>query len=161
MIPPPPCPVVGAVHIWRCSGPNWMWGRAADKEKKRRHCHKAWSSSLSCLSLTFVCWGYQRSSERLGKYQRCLQGQCSLLGSLVSVLFRTWLGFEKKREWNWRKCLFLFFQDGGVSAHHIGLILSPIMWHLGKLRRLLATPASWRCVCPQAPLFFPTYRCIS
>lgn len=164
MIPPPPCPVVGAVHIQRCSGPNWMWGRAADKEKKRKHWHKASSSSLSCLSVTFVCWGFINFPVRLGKYQRCFQDQCSLLGGLFSLLFRTFSGqaFEKKRKWNWRKCLFpCSSRMQGSLPITFAWSLALVLWHLGKLSSLLATPASPGCVCPQAPLFFPTYQWVS
>lgn len=157
MIPLPPCPVFGAVHIRRGWGTNWTRGRAADKEKKRKHfSHKALSSSLSCLSVTFVCLGFiilliSVPVRDLGSARGAFNASVTCWWGLFPVLFRTWLAFEKKRKCNWWECLSLFFQDAGVSSHHIWLIFSPCYVASGKTQQAFSYPSLTRLCVPKAP----------
>lgn len=165
MIPFPPCLVFGAGHIRRGSGATWTRGRAADKEKKRKHFrHKALSSSLSCLSLTFVCLGFiilliNVPVRALGSARGAFSASVTCWGGLFPVLFRMWLAFEEKRKWNWWECLPLFFQDAGVSSHHIWLILSPCYVSSGKTQQAFNYPSLTRLCVPEASL--PIYQWVS
>lgn len=166
MIPLPPfLYVFGAVHTQRCSGTNWT--QAEQLIKRRRG--SIWTRSLNLfpeLSLTFVCLGsiillFSVPVRDLGSTRDAFKASVLPAGGFFSVLFRTWLAFEKKRKWNWRKCLSLFFQDAGVSSCHIWLILSPCYVASAKTQQAFSYPASQGYVCPEAPLFFPTYQWVS
>lgn len=98
---------------------------------------------------------YQRSSERLGKYQGCFQGISVTCWGLFSVLFRTWLAFVKKRKLNWRKCLSLFFQDAGGSSCHIWLILSSHYVASGKTLQAFSYPSLTRLWVPRSSSLLP------
>lgn len=159
MIPFPPCLVFGAGHIRRGSGATWTRGRAADKEKKRKHFrHKALSSSLSCLSLTFVCLGFiilliNVPVRALGSARGAFSASVTCWGGLFPVLFRMWLAFEEKRKWNWWNVFLCSSRMQGSLPITFDWSLALVMCHLGKLSRLLATPASQGCVSQK--LLFP------
>lgn len=158
IIPLPPCPVFGAVHIWRCPGTNWTRSRAADKERKRKHFrHKALSSSQSCLSVTFVCLGL--IILLINVPVRDLRSARGAVNASVTCWgVRTWLALEKKRKWNWRECLSLFFQDAGVSSHHILLILSPRYAASWITQQAFSSPSLMRLCVPRSSSLLPLFR---
>lgn len=56
---------------------------------------------------------------------------------------------------NWRKCPSLFSQDGGVSAHHIWLILSPHYLESGETQQALSCPSLTRLCVPRSSSLLP------
>lgn len=165
MIPFPPCLVFGAGHIRRGSGATWTGAEQLIKRRKGStldikpyplpwaafHWHLCvWALSF-CLS-TFQ-WEPWEVPEVLSV------PVLPAGGGLFPVLFRMWLAFEEKRKWNWWECLPLFFQDAGVSSHHIWLILSPCYVSSGKTQQAFSYPSLTRLCVPEAPL--PIYQWVS
>lgn len=98
MIPLPPC-LFGAVNT-----PE-QTDHGAEQLLKRREGSTLTESLILFPELPFIdicVFGlyhsaYHRSSERLGKYQRCFQGQGYLLGVILCAV-QDKLAFERKRK---------------------------------------------------------------
>lgn len=131
------------------------------REEKEALWQKALSSSLRCLSLTFVCLGFiilliSVPVGDLGSTRDAFKARVPFWGG-YSLCFQDMACFWKGKGNRTGGNVFLCpSRMQGSLPITFDWSLALLMWHLGKLSRLLAAPQG--CVCPEAPLFFPTYQ---
>lgn len=169
MIPLPPfLPSSMCLVLCTFRGAQGQTEHGAEQLIKRRR-GSIWTWSLNLfpeLSLAFVCLGsiillinipvrdlgstrdaFKASVLPAGVYSLCCSGHGLLL--------------KRKGNWTGENVFPCSSRMQGAPPVTFDWSLALIMWHLGKLCRLLATPASQGYECPEAPLFFPTYQWVS
>lgn len=104
------------------------------------------SSSLSCLSLMFVCLVsivllFNAPMKDLGKYQRCFEWLFSEQAGFILSATQEVAYFWQEKKWKWRERHPLFLQDSGASSHRILSILRSCYVAREKTRQSLIHPS--------------------